>query len=53
MELIRGTHISQKFPITPMYTTRDYIDTLIMRLNLVPFATNGTYGHDHGNEKKF
>jgi len=34
-----------------MYTTRDYLDTLIMQLNLVPFATNGTYGHDDGWNK--
>jgi hypothetical protein len=34
-----------------MYTTRDYLDTLIGRLNLVPFATNGTYGHDHAWKK--
>jgi hypothetical protein len=37
----------QKFPNTPTYTTRDYLDTLIVQLSLIPFATNGTYGHDH------
>jgi len=42
------THTLQKFFNTPMYTTKGYFDTLEMQLNLVPFATNGTYGHDHG-----
>jgi hypothetical protein len=31
-----------------MYITRGYLDTLVVWLNLVLFATNGTYGHDHG-----
>jgi hypothetical protein len=34
-----------------MYTIKGYLDTLEVRLNLVPFATNGTYGHDHGWKK--
>ncbi len=41
------TYLS-KFPNTPMYTTMGYLDTLEVQLSLVPFATNGTYGHDHG-----
>jgi hypothetical protein len=48
IEFSKSTHIFQKFPNTPMYTTRGYLHTLVMQLNLVPFATNGTYGHDHG-----
>jgi hypothetical protein len=31
-----------------MYTIKRYVDTLVEQLNLVPFANNGTYGHDHG-----
>jgi len=31
-----------------MYTIKDNINTLEVQLNLVPFATNGTYGHDYG-----
>ncbi len=31
-----------------MYTTKGSIDTLMVQLILVPFAINGTYGHDHG-----
>jgi hypothetical protein len=31
-----------------MYTTRGYLETLVAQLSLVPFAINGTYGHDHG-----
>jgi hypothetical protein len=31
-----------------MYTTKGYLDTLEVQLSLVLFATNGTYGHDHG-----
>ncbi len=38
----------QKFPNTPMYTTRGYVDTLAVQLSLVPVAINGTYRHDHG-----
>jgi hypothetical protein len=44
----QSTHTFQKFPNTPMYTIRGYFDTLVVQLSLVPFATNGTYGHDHG-----
>jgi hypothetical protein len=47
-ELNKSTHIFQKFPNTPMYTTKGDLDTLVVRLSLVPFATNGTYGHDCG-----
>jgi len=31
-----------------MYTSKGYVDNLMVQLNLVPFATNGTYGHDYG-----
>jgi hypothetical protein len=31
-----------------MYTIKNYLDISVVQLNLVPFATNGTYGHDHG-----
>jgi len=31
-----------------MYTTRGCVDTLILQLSLVSFATNGTYEHDYG-----
>jgi hypothetical protein len=48
IELNKSTHTFQKFPNTPMYTTKGDLDTLIVRLSLVPFAINGTYGHDHG-----
>ncbi len=48
IELNKNTHTFQKFPNTPMYTTRGYLDTLVVQLSLVPFATNGTFGHDHG-----
>ncbi len=51
IELNKNTHTFQKFANTPMYTNRGYLDTLVMRLSLVPFATNGTYGHDHGWKK--
>jgi hypothetical protein len=34
-----------------MYITKGYLDTLIMWLSLVPFATNGTYGHGNMDEK--
>ncbi len=30
------------------YSTKGYLDILMVQLSLVPFATNGTYGHDHG-----
>jgi hypothetical protein len=30
-----------------MYTIKGYIDILLMWLNVVPFATNETYAHDH------
>jgi hypothetical protein len=51
IELNKSTHTFQNFPNTPMYTIRDYLDTLVVQLSLVPFAINGTYGHDHGWEK--
>jgi len=44
----KSTPTLQKFPNTPMYTIRGYLDTLVVWLSLVPFATSGTYGHDHG-----
>jgi hypothetical protein len=31
-----------------MYTTRGYVETLMVQLSLVSFATNDTYGHDYG-----
>jgi hypothetical protein len=34
-----------------MYTTKDYLDTLVVQVSLVPFATNGAYGYDHGCKK--
>jgi hypothetical protein len=43
----KSTHTFQKFPNTPMYTIKGYLDTLVVQLSLVPFVTNGTYGHDH------
>jgi hypothetical protein len=30
-----------------MDTIKDYVDILMVLLSLVPFATNGTYGHDY------
>ncbi len=48
IELNKSTHTFQKFPNTPMDITRGYLDTLVVQLNLVPFVTHGTYGHDHG-----
>jgi hypothetical protein len=30
-----------------MYATKGYVNTLVMQLNLVPFAINGIYGQDH------
>ncbi len=44
----KSAHTFQKVPNTPMYTIRGYLDTLVVWLSLVPFATNGTYRHDHG-----
>ncbi len=44
----KNTHNFRKFHNTPMYTTRGYVDNLMVQLSLVPFATNRTYGHDHG-----
>jgi hypothetical protein len=35
-----------------MYTTGGYLDTLEVQLSLVPFATNGTYGHDYHGWKQ-
>jgi hypothetical protein len=51
IELNKNTHTFQKFCNTPMYTTKGYLGTLMMWLSLVPFVTNGTYGHDHGWKK--
>jgi len=48
IELNKSTHTFQKFPNTRMYTIKGDLDTLVMRLSLVPFVTNGTYAHDHG-----
>jgi len=48
IKLNKSTHTFQKFPNTPMYTTKGDLDTLVVRISLVPFATNGTYGFDHG-----
>jgi hypothetical protein len=41
IELNKVTHTFQKFLNTPMYTTKGYLDTLVVWLNLAPFATNG------------
>jgi len=30
-----------------MYTTKGYVNTLVVRLKLITFAINGTYGHNH------
>jgi len=40
IEFSKNTHTFQKFPNTPMYTTKGYLDTLMVQLNLVPFTTN-------------
>jgi hypothetical protein len=34
-----------------MYTTKGYVDTLKLQLNLVLLTTNGKYGHDHGRKQ--
>jgi hypothetical protein len=44
----KSTHTFLKLPNTPMYTTKGYVNTLMMQLNLVPFAINGIYEQDHG-----
>jgi hypothetical protein len=48
IELNKNAHTFQKFFNTPMYTNKGYMDTLVVQLHLVPFVTNGTYGHDNG-----
>jgi hypothetical protein len=48
IEFSKSTHNFQKFLNTPMYTIGGCVDILVVRLSLVSFATNGTYGHDHG-----
>jgi hypothetical protein len=53
IELNKSTHTFHKFSKIPMYITRGYLNTLVVWLNLVPFATNGTYGHDHGWKKYY
>jgi hypothetical protein len=42
IELSENTHMFQKFPNTNMYTTKGYVDTLVAKLNLVPFVISGT-----------
>jgi len=51
IELSKSTHTFQKFLNTHVYTTKGYFDTLVVRLSLVPFAINGTHGHDYGWKK--
>ncbi len=48
IELSKNANTFQKFPNTPMYTIKGYLDTLVMQPSLVPFATIMTYGHDYG-----
>jgi hypothetical protein len=31
-----------------MYTTKGYVDTLMVQLKLITFTINETYGHKHG-----
>jgi hypothetical protein len=44
VELCKNIDTIQKNYDIPMYMTRGYVDTI----NVVPFANNGIYGHDHG-----
>jgi hypothetical protein len=43
----KSTLTFQEFFNTPVYTIKGYLDILYVQLSLVPFAINGTYGHDH------